>query len=135
MIRSPGKSLISRASFWALCGAAFLIGGCRKQTESTQAQEEKAAAAASPEVEARVEAQLIPPGNAKPDAPLQERLQGAVHQELTMRLQMYIDRTGKMPETIYEFSNVAVDSMPPAPPGMKYAIDPADKTVKVVRKD
>ena len=52
-----------------------------------------------------------------------------------MRLQMYIDRTGKMPETIYEFANVAVDSMPPAPPGMKYAIDASDKTVKVVRKD
>src|SRR5436190_4123971 len=89
MIRSLGKTC--RAGLWALCGAALLIVGCKKHAESAQVQEEKAAP--PPEVEARIEAQLIPAANAKPDAPLQERLQGAVHQELTMRLQMYIDRT------------------------------------------
>jgi hypothetical protein len=135
MIRPFAKSLRCRGGFASLCAATIFLTACKKHAESAQTQEEKVAAAPSPEVEAKIEAQLIPAANAKPDAPLQERLQGAVHQELTMRLQMYIDRTGKMPETIYEFANVAVDSMPLAPPGMKYAIDPADKTVKVVRKD
>jgi hypothetical protein len=110
----------------------LLVVGCKKQ-ESAEAVQEEKAAAASPE-EAKIEAQLIPAATAKTTGSPQERLQGAIHPELTMRLQMYIDRTGKIPETIYEFANTAVDSMPPAPVGMKYAIDPADRTVKVVRK-
>ncbi len=126
------RTLLYRAA--TLSCAAVLLAGCKKEEAAEQAKEEKAATPA-PEIEAKIEAQLIPAANSNPNATLQERLQGAVHQELTMRLQMYIDRTGKIPETIYEFANVAVDSMPPAPPGMKYAIDAADKTVKVVRKD
>jgi hypothetical protein len=125
-VRSPRLSAVFLAVF-------FLFGTACKKHEPAQTVPEEKTAVITPE-EAKVEAQLIPPPNAKPDAPPQERLVGAIHPELTMRLQMYIDRTGKIPETIYEFANAAVDSMPPAPAGMKYAIDPADRTVKVVRK-
>ena len=110
-----------------------LLVACKKQEPQVQAEQTEKAVV-PPEETAKVEAQLIPAPAAKPNAPPLERLQGAIHPELTMRLQMYIDKTGHMPETIYEFANTAVDSMPPAPPGMKYAIDPADRTVKVVRK-
>ena len=61
-------------------------------------------------------------------------MEGAIHPQLTMRLQEFIEKRGRLPESIYEFANTAVDSMPPAPAGMKYVIDPADKTIKAVRK-
>ena len=112
--------------------AFALVTGCKKKEQSAQVQEESAPL---PPIEnEKVQAELIPPPTAKPDAPPLERLQGAIHPGLSMRLQMYIEKTGRVPETIYEFANTAVDSMPPAPAGMKYVIDPADKTVKVVRK-
>jgi hypothetical protein len=109
----------------------LVFAGCKKNEPAEATQE---AAPLPPEVNAQVEAQLVPPPTAKADAPAVERLNGAIHPELTARLQMYIEKTGRIPETIYEFSNTAVDSMPPAPVGMKYVIDPADKTVKAVRK-
>lgn len=108
----------------------LLLAACKAKQETTAEE----SAPVSPEVNAKIEAELIPPPNAKPNAPAIERLEGAIHPDLTARLQMYIEKTGKVPETIYEFANTVVDSMPPAPAGMKYAIDPADKTVKVVRK-
>jgi hypothetical protein len=120
-----------------LCFSLFVAGilagvGCKRNESAAEAE---SASPISAEESAKVEAQLVPAPNARADAPAVERLQGAVHPELTARLHMYLEKTGKMPETIYEFSNTAVDSMPPAPAGMKYAIDPADKAVKVVRKE
>jgi hypothetical protein len=116
---------------FVLC--ASLLGGCKKKPEAAaQVEEEKAAL--PPEETAKIEAQLIAPPTAKVNAPIQERLQGAIHAELTMRLNMFVEKYGRMPEGLYEFSNMAMDSMPAAPPGMKYVIDPADRTVKAVRK-
>jgi len=122
-----------RFSFFAVLFVSLILASACKKKESVQAQEETASAL-PPEESEKIAAQLVPAPNVKPDATPQERLQGAIHPGLTMRLQMYIEKTGKIPETIYEFANTAVDSMPPAPAGMKYVIDPADKTVKAVRK-
>ena len=66
--------------------------------------------------------------------PIQERLQGAIHAQLTVQLRMFIEKNGRMPTTFSEFANSAMDSVPLVPEGMKYAIDPVDRTVKVVKK-
>src|SRR2546421_13057636 len=131
----------------ALC-ACVLCGCSKKETPSAQptpeqaaqieadylptrensAQPTTAAASSPPAAPARpVAAQQI-------DRPVQERLNGAVHAKLTVQLRMYIEKNGRMPETFSEFSNSAMDSVPLAPEGMKFAIDPTDRTVKAVKK-
>ena len=80
-----------------------------------------------------MEVQFLPSTNAAAST-LEERLHGAVHPELTARLRLFIDTHGRMPENFYEFSNRSMDTVPPVPAGMKYMIDPSDKTVKAVRK-
>ena len=129
MIR-PARRASVRSAVLALCAIVVFQVGCSNEPEAPSAE----TSPASPEVSAEVEAQLVPSPAARTDAPALERLDGAIHPYLTERLHDYVAKTGKMPETIYEFSNTAVDSMPPAPAGMKYMIDPADKTVKAVRK-
>jgi hypothetical protein len=80
------------------------------------------------------------PGQTKPNVsqtvqPIQERLKGAIHAQLTVQLRMYIEKHGRMPQTFGEFANSTMDSVPLVPEGMKFAIDPVDKTVKIVKKD
>ena len=70
----------------------------------------------------------------QPIRPVQERLQGAIHAQLTVHLRMFIEKNGRMPESFSEFANSAMDSIPLAPDGMKFVIDPADRTVKAVKK-
>ena len=54
---------------------------------------------------------------------------------MTMRLQMFRQLKGRLPENFYELQNMpGFDSVPGLPPNMKYEIDPRDKTVKVVKK-
>jgi hypothetical protein len=121
----------------ALFSACFLAACAKKEApaSATSPTAEQAQAAAAPsEQEQKIEAQFVPPPNAKPDAPVQERLNGAVHPGLTMMLQAFIQAKGRMPASIQEFAYTTMDSMPAVPPGMKYQIDPADKTVKLVRK-
>jgi len=66
--------------------------------------------------------------------PIQQRLQGAIHAPLTILLRRYVEKYGRMPDSFSEFVNSTMDSVPPAPDGMKFAIDPTDRTVKVVKK-
>lgn len=122
---------------------AFVAGCGKSKTKETPAAAAEAEQALTPEQTAQFSAELVmPPRPAgapsapelPPTAPIQERLNGALHQGLTLQLRMYIERTGKTPESIAEFANSVVDSMPPAPPGMRYAIDKSDTSVKVVRK-
>ena len=47
---------------------------------------------------------------------------------------MFIEKNGRVPETFSEFANAAMDSVPLAPNGMKFVIDPTDRTVKAVKK-
>ena len=47
---------------------------------------------------------------------------------------MFIEKNGRVPDSFSEFANSAMDSVPLAPDGMKFVIDPADRTVKAVKK-
>ena len=110
-------------------GLVVLVGCGRKDAEVSELPPDAAA-----QVEAQVEAQVIAPPTAPPTAPIQERLVGAVHPQMTEKL-LEFERTFKrMPEDFYEFSGRMMDSVPSAPPGMRYDIDPVDKAVKLVMK-
>ena|SRR5688572_20144679 len=112
-----------------LLALAVLVGCAKKDAEVAELPPDAAA-----QVEAQVEAQVIPPPTAQPAAPVQQRLVGAVHPQMTEKL-LEFERTFKrMPEDFYEFSGRMMDSVPSAPPGMRYDIDPADKAVKLVMK-
>ena|SRR5207248_5611360 len=129
---------------FTLCLCA--LPGCgRKDAGTTLAQP-------TPEQTAQIESEYILPTNppASPAAnpspvqrtayapqaakPIQERLQGAIHARLTIQLRMFIEKNGRLPESFSEFANSAMDSAPLAPDGMKFVIDPVDRTVKAVKK-
>jgi hypothetical protein len=123
------------------------LSSCSKK-ESAQS------APLSPEQEAAIESQYVAPANqpapesaaptptqtkpaqrAQPAQPrLQERINGRVQPILTQLLRAYVKKTGRMPETFTEFMYGTMDSAPLAPEGMKFVIDPADQSVKVVKK-
>ena len=136
--------------FLGLCMCA-LCGCGKKYATSTQNKTQP-----TPEQTAQIESEYILPANkavsatpptaasplpgqprpnvAQPVQPIQERINGAIHAQLTVQLRMYIEKNGRMPTTFSEFANSAMDSVPLVPEGMKYAIDPVDRTVKVVKK-
>ena len=66
--------------------------------------------------------------------PIQERINGAIHGRLTFQLRLFAQKTGRMPQSFSEFISTTMDSAPLAPEGMKFILDPADQTVKVVKK-
>ena len=74
------------------------------------------------------------PNVAQPVQPIQERINGAIHAQLTVQLRMYIEKNGRMPQSFSEFAFRSMDTVPPVPEGMKFVIDPVDKAVKVVKK-
>lgn len=121
-----------RAIFLSLLAVAALAA-CGKKEEAA-ADEAAAAAETPPEVVQQLETQVLPPPTANPNAPVQERLDGAVHPQFTMLLEKFIQTFGRMPESFHELASRTMDSIPALPPGLRYEIDPADKTVKIVRK-
>ena len=130
---------------WALTGCG------KKDTASAQSKSQP-----TPEQAAQIESEYILPADkaapataptaaspspgqpgpnvAQPVRPIQERINGAIHAQLTVQLRMYIEKNGRVPQTFSEFANSAMDSVPLAPEGMKFAIDPVDRAVKVVKK-
>ena len=126
--------------------------GCGKK-DATSAQNK---AQPTPEQTAQIESEYILPANkaasatrptaaspapgqprpnvAQPVQPVQERINGAIHAQLTVQLRMYIEKNGQMPQSFSEFAFRNMDSVPPVPEGMKFVIDPVDKVVKVVKK-
>lgn len=110
-------------------GLVVLVGCGKKEAEVSELPPDAAA-----QIEAQVEAQVIAPPTAPPTAPVQERLVGAVHPQMTELLLRFESQFGRMPENFYEFSGRMMDSVPAAPPGMRYDIDPVDKAVKLVMK-
>jgi len=60
-------------------------------------------------------------------------LEGAIHVAMTIQLHKFIQETGRMPKDFSEFAGARMDSVPFAPEGMEYAIDFANKQVKVVK--
>ena len=130
-----------------LCLSALC--GCGRKNDSSAVGSSEP----SPEQAAQIEAQFLIPTNdssstlaaapspakraqnaQQPAKPIQERLQGAIHAQLTIHLRMFIEKNGRMPDTFSEFANSAMDSVPAAPEGMKFVIDPTDRTVKAVKK-
>jgi hypothetical protein len=111
-----------------ILGSLFLTACSKKEEEAT------ATAAPEPPPEAALAIESLVPAKNPSAATIQDRLEGAVHPELTAKLHMFVDTYKRMPESFYEFSGRMMDSVPPVPPGMKYEIDPADKSVKVVKK-
>ena len=131
----------------ALCACA-LCGGCRRKETAADAPQP------TPEQAAQIEAQYVfpaqeptataanpatqqpQPGQRSQPAqlPIQQRLNGAIHASLTIKLRQFIEKNGRVPQSFSEFANSAMDSVPLAPDGMKFVIDPADRTVKAVKK-
>ena len=99
------------------------------------AQKEEEKIELPPEAAAQIESQLIPPSTVPTGAQAEDRLVGAVHPQMTELLLKFEQQFGRMPSNIWEFSGRMMDSLPAAPPGMKYEIDPVDKAVKVVRAE
>ena len=114
-------------------GVAAMLVSCGKKEEVAEVAAEAAAAQPPPEVAMEIEAQFVAPKNPAADT-IQERLDGAVHPQLTMFLHKYIETYGRMPENVRDLVSRTSDSTPPVPPGMMYAIDPVDKSVKLVRQ-
>jgi hypothetical protein len=81
----------------------------------------------------QIEAQFAGATNA--GASLEDRINGAVNSEMTMRLRMFVQMRGRLPENFYELQNMpGFDSVPLLPLDMRFVIDPKDKTVKAVKK-
>ena len=78
------------------------------------------------------------PGQPRPNAvpparTIQERINGAIHAQMTVQLRMYMEKNGgRMPESFSEFANVRLDSIPRPPDGKKWVIDIATLQVKAV---
>ena len=104
------------------------------QIESEYILPANKAASATPSTAASPSPGQPRPNVAQPVRPIQERINGAIHAQLTVQLRMYMEKNGRMPQTFSEFANSAMDTVPPVPEGMKFAIDPVDRTVKVVKK-
>src|ERR1051326_3581896 len=121
----------------------FTLFACKKK--------ESAVPQPTPEQAAQIESEYILPANnaaapavvnaapqtRKPAAqsiaaqPIQERINGAIHAQLTIQLRMYMEKNGgRMPQSFEEFAFRNLDTVPMVPEGMKYAIDPVDKAVK-----
>jgi hypothetical protein len=140
-----------KQQFMPLVFCVGLLSGCGRKAAPAASEPQ-----VTPEQAAQIESQYVLPANqaapaaqagsatqparagqtqpAQATQTIQQRLQGAIHAQLTVQLRMYIEKNGRMPASFAEFVNSAMDSAPPAPDGMKFVIDPADKAVKVVKK-
>lgn len=118
--------------------ALVACAGCRKKEQAVLKEETTAnspvASSGVAQQDAQMEAQFLPSPRSRPANSIQDRLEGSVHAQLTAQLRMFKALKGRMPENFYEFANTVGDSVPRLPDGMKFVIDPADQTVKAVKK-
>jgi len=122
---------------------ALMVVGCGKHAskpageKDTGLQRESVESPLPPEQVVQIESQFLPSPNTKKTShspAIEDRLDGAVHAQLTAQLRMFKAFKGRMPENFYELANSVGDSVPRLPDGMKFVIDPADQTVKAMRK-
>ena len=59
---------------------------------------------------------------------------GVVDAAMTKQLRIFLREAGRMPENFSELANARMDSVPRAPEGMKWVIDPVTVEVKLARK-
>ncbi len=93
--------------------ASLLLLGCGKKTPAPAALTESA-----------------PTNSATPDAPIE----GFVDQFMTAQLQIFIREKGRLPTDFNEFASARMDSVPRAPEGMRFVVDPATQQVKLVKR-
>ena len=71
---------------------------------------------------------------ANADNNLRQSVVGQVDGELTSALRSFVHKRGRMPQSFFEFTAGAVDSLPRPPEGKRWVIDSSDMTVKAVNK-
>ena len=74
-----------------------------------------------------------PPLPAAAENPSPQPLVGKVDAFMTGQLRIFIQQNGRLPKDFAEFSHARLDSLPRIPLGMKWAIDPATREVKLVK--
>jgi hypothetical protein len=111
------SSLLTMPSIFLLTVSALLLqGGCGKKPP--------APAAATPTNETSA---TSAPAATKP-------LDGQVNAFLTQQLQAFVQQKGRLPTDFAELARTSLDSVPRAPAGMKWAIDPTTREVKAVKQ-
>ena len=123
--------------FIALC---FLAAACHKKP-SAVAEQGQASDAALPAGNTSDQPQVQPTSNkplppppppvaANADNYLRAGVNGQADQFLTTQLHIFINQTGRLPQSFAEFASRRLDSMPVPPPGTKWVIDSSDSSVK-----
>jgi len=114
--------------------AAIMGTGCKKNA-STDAPPAPAAEQSQTAGDA---APAPPPPSpamaANSDNVVHENVTGEVNPFLTQQLRIFVQQTGRLPQTFAEFAHARLDSLPRAPEGMKWIIDGATQEVKSAPK-
>jgi hypothetical protein len=61
-------------------------------------------------------------------------LDGQVNAFLTQQLQAFVQQKGRLPADFAELARTSLDSVPRAPVGTKWAIDPTTSEVKAIKQ-
>ncbi len=61
-------------------------------------------------------------------------LDGQVQPFLTQQLRAFVQQRGRLPSDFSELARTSLDSVPRAPAGMRWAIDPTTREVKAVKQ-
>ena len=104
-----------RNIFLLTVSASLLLGGCGKP---------RAPAAATPTNETPAMAGTTA---SKP-------LDGQVNPFFTQQLRVFVQQKGRLPADFRELARTSLDSVPRAPAGMKWAIDPTTREVKAAKQ-
>ena len=102
--------------FLLAVSASLLLGGCGKKPP--------APTAATPTNETSTAS-----GTAAP-----QPLDGQVNPVLTQQLRAFVKQKGRLPADFGELARTSLDSIPRAPAGMTWAIDPTTQEVKAVKR-
>ena len=133
-----------------ICLSAFALLGCHKKEAATAASPPAPVEAPTPEAPAPAQPQaqiprtatraepakpLPPPPpyvTANADNNLRQGVVGQVDASLTSALRSFAQKKGRLPQSFFEFTAGALDSVPRPPDGKKWVIDSSDLTVKAV---
>jgi hypothetical protein len=132
---------MSKFSFIHGCALVALMAiGCHKSPVSVEQTPPPAdaVAAAAPSADSPGQAGLPPPPMpsasvlARSENNLRENAAGEVNAFMTRQLRLFVQQTGRLPQTFAEFASRRLDGVPPPPEGTKWVIDGATQEVKAV---
>jgi hypothetical protein len=118
------------------------VAGCHKTDSAGQAQPPAATqdgqlpsaaprkAGGSPSVQAT--GPLATAVGTRAENAVRETADGEVNPSLTRQLQIFVQETGRLPQSFIEFANARLDGIPRPPGGKKWAIDSRSTEVKAV---